>query len=148
MAKETKSQTVKSGPSHSATIKPREITAQKPIRQFAVPEDIMKGTITSKDISEKIAESRVLFRSWKNDGLKAAFPHERRLWTTEKYYPDAKGGPLYIDEPQGTQEVAECERKREVMKKLGHRYLVIRVGTDLFAAMQQLGLAHGVDNVA
>lgn len=53
------------------------------------------------------------------------FPIEPLLHTCSKFFPYAKGGALYIDEPEIEDDVTNCKRKAEAMKKEGLRYCYI-----------------------
>jgi len=54
---------------------------------------------------------------------KELFPLEWRMQYVDVFYPHAKGGPLYIDQPNNDWEVAMCKRKYEVLRKLNIRYV-------------------------
>lgn len=49
-------------------------------------------------------------------------------WYVTMFFPiaevDGQRVPTYIDRPQTERQLALCEKKAEIMKKLGHRYIV------------------------
>lgn len=79
-----------------------------------------------RSLSERVASHRLYERNKHVNALKDAHPHRPYLWTTDLYFPYAKGGPLYIDEPQMKPDVLESEMKTAVMKKAGLRFLIIK----------------------
>lgn len=55
------------------------------------------------------------------------FPHDRGMNLCDKFYPNAVGGPLWIDE-ESNNESRDFKHKKEVMKEQGLRYIVIMRG--------------------
>lgn len=103
------------------------------------------GKLSNHDLIEKITKSPVCFKNYKYPGADTSFKGIPLMLTCEQYYPLAEGGPLYVDEPQFDQDYKDCEKKREVMKKNGTRYLVMGKKADgsyvdTIDAMEQLGI--------
>lgn len=57
---------------------------------------------------------------------KELFPAEWKMQFVDLFYPYAQGGPLYIDMPLTTHEVALCERKMVELRKREFRYTYIK----------------------
>jgi hypothetical protein len=57
---------------------------------------------------------------------KELFPMEWRMQYSDLFYPHAPGGPLYIDMPVTTFDVALCERKIKVLREKGLRYTYLK----------------------
>ena len=72
--------------------------------------------------------------------LKEKFPGNPKMWSVDKYYPYAKGGPLYIDEPNLEYRIVESKRKLEEFKKAGVRYLILLRGVEPLNEVEGLEL--------
>lgn len=81
-----------------------------------------------RSLAERIAGDDYHYLNYYYEGGKGYFPQEHKMQTVSKFFPFAEGGPLFVDEPNMEHEFSMCERKKEVMKKLGHRYLIIKPG--------------------
>lgn len=90
--------------------------------------DVPKSSDDAKwrSLAERIALHRLYERNKHLLILKEAFPYKPVMWTTDLFFPYAKGGPLFIDEPSLVQDVPDSEAKKEIMSKAGLRFLVIK----------------------
>lgn len=79
-----------------------------------------------RSLSERVAFHRLYERNKHVGFLKIAHPHRPYLWTIDLYFPYAKDGPLYIDEPALQPDVKEAELKEQIMRDAGFRYLIIK----------------------
>jgi hypothetical protein len=66
------------------------------------------------------------------------YPNSPEMRTVNKFYPNAKGGPLYVDEPNDEQNATRCYEKQTKMRKLGLRYVVIEKNMGLYDVQMQL----------
>ena len=99
-----------------------------------------KYRISNVQLSENVAKSGYIIRNVSYPNARALFPFNPEHQTIERYFPVAEGGPLYVDNADTPEEITACEKKRETMKELGRRYVVLKHDTDLFAVMEQLGV--------
>lgn len=104
-----------------------------------------------RSLAERIAAHRLYERNKHVGFLKDAHPHRPYLWTTDFYFPYAKGGPLYIDEPALKAEAGESEMKVEFMRRAGLRFLIVRPKMTYEDCMTELleidaRLKNGMDN--
>lgn len=79
-------------------------------------------------VSDQVAEDKFVYKNYMYPGAREAFPMNVNLQSVDKYYPYANGGPLFVDEPQHKDDIKVLELKVEAMKKLGHRYLLLKPG--------------------
>ncbi len=96
-------------------------------------------------LSSKIAESTICNRNWPWKNARIHFIDQPLLRTVDKYYPQAKGGPLYIDEPLTKEEEKLCEIKRPKMLQEKLRYIVINKEASEHEVRSQL---KGIDGLA
>ena len=90
-------------------------------------------------VSDQVAGDRFYYLNQYFPGGREAFPGNVRMHVTHKYYPYAKGGPLYVDEPQWPFALEECKRKQVFLKSKGIRYVLIQPETTVEQAFEQLG---------
>jgi hypothetical protein len=76
-------------------------------------------------IAAEVAQDTVYMSNTRWDNAEKHFPVDPLLRTTDKYFPYAAGGALYIDQPSTAGEVRECKRKAEAMRKEGLRYCYV-----------------------
>src|SRR5580704_905977 len=59
-------------------------------------------------------------------------------WYVKWFFPNAEGGPIYVDYPQGKHDLAICRRKAQIMERMGLNYKVFRpdADTQLQSAME------------
>jgi hypothetical protein len=103
--------------------------------------DALRARIKSdKTLSEQIAGDTICYLNKYFTGYKEAFPEPQDvgLRTVDKYFPFAEGGPLYVDEHRGVTELRDLDRKKEVMKSLGFRYVILKPGMSLIDAYEAL----------
>ena len=94
-------------------------------------------------VSDILADHKYHYRNYEPDGLQKLLKKEKQNYGSEycyvnKMYPYAKGGELFIDEPESEEELIVCEKKLELLNKLGVRYLVIKPRTTLEENLLQL----------
>lgn len=79
--------------------------------------------------AERLAGDRICVLNWRFPEAANVFPTEPWMRTVSKYFRDASGGPLMVDEPELPHQVERCKRKlpilRELGKKHGFRYVVL-----------------------
>lgn len=84
--------------------------------------------VEPRSMAEKIAKDKLYYRNYYYPGGKGAFPEFPVLQTVDKFFPYAEGGPLFVDEVSRTTDTKLIEKKTEVMRSLGHRYVAIMPG--------------------
>jgi hypothetical protein len=92
---------------------------------------------TDKSLAESVANHFLFYRNHYWKGHKEAFPNIINLHHVDKFFPLAEGGPLYVDE-KSDKDKRDLSKKAEVMKKLGHRYLIITPNMSLLEALEIL----------
>jgi len=91
-----------------------------------------------RSLAEHLAQSKLYYVNHIWPGAKEAFPFHPDLRMVDRYFPYAEGGPLFIDEPQRSDNLEEYKPKVEAMKKLGHRYLLLKPGMTELEAVEAL----------
>lgn len=135
----------KNSPFHTRTIKqdslPNDKTDEQREDELRHKRLIERSENLNKfvDLSNTLAESSFYHRNWKWIGADQHYPNHPLMRTVAKYFPHAKGGPLYIDEPVLKEDIDACYIKQKVMKKLGYRYVVREPDSTLEHMLQQLG---------
>jgi hypothetical protein len=87
-------------------------------------------------VLDEVAQSRWYYRGYCMPELKAALPREPKVWIVDRYYPIAKGGPLYVEEvathkgeesryQTNQTDAADAERKQKILKGMGKRVLIV-----------------------
>lgn len=104
----------------------------KPIDQD-VPDKPNKLHIAEKNneltsVADKIAGDVFHYKNWYYPNSRIYFPEHGELRFVEKYYPNAKGGPLYVDEPLFEADITDCYKKLPALKDQGLRYVIIKPG--------------------
>lgn len=117
----------------------------QPPRELPEPRDMVEYL----GLAAEVAESVVYVRNSRWPGAAEDFPHEPALRTCDKYFREAKGGPLYIDEPVTRADVAACRRKATALAARGFRYVYIDRGPSgldpsVESVLAQLGGERGV----
>lgn len=90
-------------------------------------------------IADQIAESDFFYRNWKYKEGEKHFPEDVLCWFVDKCYPYAKNGMLLVDEPRTEQSKLRSYAKRNVLKKLGYRFIIIEMDSDYYHCLEQLG---------
>lgn len=79
--------------------------------------------------AERLAGTRLCVMNWKFPEALESFPTEPWLRTVTKYFRDAEGGLLAIDEPELPYQVERCKKRepilRKIAKKYGFRYVIL-----------------------
>ncbi len=91
-----------------------------------------------KSLAERVAEDNLYYRNYYYPGGKQAFPFHQRLHMVDKYFPYAKGGPLFIDELTRVDDESIFKEKELTMKTLGHRYIAIKPGMTELEVIERL----------
>lgn len=91
-----------------------------------------------KTLSDQIANDSLYYINHYFAGCFQAFPDKKELQHVDKYYPYADGGPLYVDEQNSSLDKRDLTLKMEIMKKLGHRYVIIKPEMKLHEALEYL----------
>jgi len=94
-----------------------------------------RGLLT---VAEQVAGDKFHERNFCWPGSKQAFPFNNQMWTVDKYFPFANGGPLFVDEPTHKHDLKPFALKQEAMQKLGHRYLLLTEGMKFHEALEAL----------
>lgn len=95
------------------------------------PPSIVKLSIKEVDyqthwsLAQQIADSNFEYVNWIWPEGKDKFPHDFRMWSVDKYFPEAKGGPLLMDTPRFESEITKCHQKASALHELGYRYLIL-----------------------
>lgn len=89
-------------------------------------------------VADRLAGSTFHYRNWYYKEGKEKFPQHDNLRYVSKMYPYAEGGMLLVDEPRFPYELERCNAKKEVLLKLGYRYLIITQSMTLSEAAEVL----------
>lgn len=89
-------------------------------------------------IAEKIAQDKFCHINYYYPGGREAFPMREDMRRVAKFYPYAKGGPLFVDDLVHKKDEPKISEKKEIMKKLGHRYLILKQGMTETDALEQI----------
>jgi len=84
--------------------------------------------LKTASLSDFAANDYFFYIGHKVDQLKSVFPNDFEMYHVDKFYPNADGGPLFIDEERYNYESRKLELKEKEMKKAGLRYLIIKKG--------------------
>ena len=91
-----------------------------------------------RSLAEQVSQSKYFERNKFVQALKLAFPQNPKLWTIDRYFPHAKGGAIYVEEPTYESEKKDARLKREAMRGEPGRFLIIEVGMENADVMHQL----------
>jgi len=119
---------------------------EKPVAVIAPERDPMIWKRDSSDaitIAGKLAGGTLYCRNFKFRNAAQHFPIEPLMRTVDKFFQFAPGGALYVDEPKDKRGVENCQRKAEVMRKEGLRYVYITKEMTLREAQEQLAFNQG-----
>lgn len=94
----------------------------------------------TKMSASKIADSTFCKINYYHPLLKKKFPGNSKMWTVDKYYPYAKCGPLFIDEPRLDYRVQESKNKLAEFEKAGIKYLILKNGVEPLNEVEGLDL--------
>lgn len=101
--------------------------------------DVVRTQIMRKDLTsipDQLAQDKFYYLNYHLNDLK---PHlEKGLIYCDRYYPYAEGGPLFMDIISSDLDSRKLEQKKEVMKTLGFRYVVIKKGMNLIEALESM----------
>ncbi len=89
---------------------------------------------------EKIAQDNVCIMNVKFPGADEAYPqvHEALFRFVSKLFPNAKGGPLYVDQPKNEKEVYRAYERHKVMIKLKLRHIIAEKDSSYEHLLEQL----------
>jgi len=108
-----------------------------PAHRNALRRAELKGQFIS--ISDQVAQSNLFFRNYKLP-LKVKIPVDHPdAQIVTKFYPHAKGGPLYVDEPIAAVTIDRAYLRQKILKSFGLRHIVIEKDSSLEHALEQLG---------
>lgn len=119
--------------------------AANPVR-MKTAEEIETIRREKRTSSSTIAGDKFCRINFYHPALQAFFPGDGKRWTVDKFYPYAKGGPLYIDEPRMTYSVRQSEEKIKAFeayeKKTGikTRFLILQNGTEPLNEVEGLSI--------
>ncbi len=77
-------------------------------------------------ITDSAAQSDLYIRNEPIPFSKDLFPHNWRCQYADLYYPNAKGGGIYIDMPIAPYDVTLCEQKHKALHAKGVRYTYLK----------------------
>lgn len=89
--------------------------------------------------AERLAGDRICQMNWRWPEAAEDFIDEPWLRCVRKYFRDAEGGPLLIDEPTTPEELVRCERKAVKLRARGYRYAILRFGATEADDIMELG---------
>lgn len=94
------------------------------------------------------ADSNFYHKRWIIDELRVEFLKIPTMHYTDKYYPQAKPKPLYVDEPITSLECARSLEKSKIMESLGLRFIIVKKDSTWEEIAEQLGELDGrLDNI-
>lgn len=90
---------------------------------------------------ERITQDKIVIRNVKFPGADEAYsmPHQALMRFVSAYYPNAKGGPLYVDEPKNETEVHRAYERHKVMIQLKLRHVILEKDSTYEHLLEQLG---------
>lgn len=90
---------------------------------------------------EKIAQDKLIILNVKYPGADEDYPHvQHALFRfVSKVFPNAVGGPLYVDEPRNPNEIHRAYDRHEKMKERNLRHVVVEKDTTFEHMLEQLG---------
>lgn len=90
---------------------------------------------------ELIAQDQLFIRNVKYSGADEDYPHEHQglFRFVSKIYPNAKGGPLYVDEPKNPNEIHRAWDRHEKMVARNLRHVIFEKDTSYEHLLEQLG---------
>lgn len=91
-----------------------------------------------ESISDQLASDFFHYKNFKVDEIRKLHPELPEMWTVFKMYPEAKNGPLYVDEPVRVWEIESCKKKAVLMRKFGLRYIYITPHMQVIEAVAQM----------
>lgn len=89
-------------------------------------------------IAAEVAQDTTYIRNTRIPNPMKHFPNDPLKRTVDKYFRDAVGGPLYIDEPTTALDIKYCEEKAKVMRIERARYAYIAPDMDIGDVRAQL----------
>ena len=101
--------------------------------------DVVRSQIMRKDLSsipDQLAQDKFYYINYQLNDLKTHL--EKDLVICDRYYPYAEGGPLFMDIVNSDMDKRTFEPKKEIMKTLGFRYVVIKKGMNLIEALESM----------
>jgi hypothetical protein len=78
--------------------------------------------------TDRVAGDKLCIKNQPIPKSREWFPLEWKMQFADLFYPYAKDGPLYIDQPGTLHDVALCERKLRVLREKGIRYTYMKSG--------------------
>lgn len=93
------------------------------------------------NLVERIVQDKTVILKVKFPGSDEAYPDPTQALFrfVTKFYPYAKGGPIYVDEPINEQEVYRAYERTKVMRKLKIRHLIVEKDSTYEHLLEQLG---------
>jgi hypothetical protein len=91
-----------------------------------------------RSLAEELAKDKLYYKNHYYPGNKEFMRDHPRMRFVDRYFPYAKGGPLYVDEPMDKDEIALCEKKRDFMKEHKLRYVIIEPKAEFQSLFEQL----------
>lgn len=127
---------------YSKTIKPKKGTPSTTV--------IVDKTQTEKpdrkelkSLAERIAGNPHFTRNWYYPQGWSFFPNEPDMRCVDYYFPYAEGGALLIDVMELDSDIKKYERKGETLRKIGHRYLILKKDMNENDALYELANSEG-----
>ncbi len=119
---------------------PREAEPDRPPPAIALINPERRQRSVGEPIASDVAKTRIHIRNWRWPGAVNDFTLEPWLRTVDRFYINAVGGPLAVDEPRPRTGLGfeDCRRKAKALFKRGIRYLVIEDGMSLTSALLRL----------
>lgn len=112
-----------------------KMDSEEAAKNAAVEVILARGA--NKSIAEQISGHHFYYKGYYWTGCKQAFENDLKHQHVDKFYPFAEGGPLFVDEVKANDN-RDFEYKKAVMKKLGHRYLVVTHGMSAIEAYEAM----------
>lgn len=90
---------------------------------------------------ERLAQDNLVIRNVKYPGADEDYPFDQYALFrfVSKIYPNAVGGPLYVDEPKNDVEIHRAYERHEKMKKRNLRHVIVESDTTFDHLLEQLG---------
>lgn len=90
---------------------------------------------------ERVTLDHTVIRNVKYPGADQDYPEDQHALFrfVSKYYPNAQGGPLYVDEPRNENEIYRAHERQAKMKARKLRHVVVDSDSTYEDLMMQLG---------
>ena len=104
-----------------------EVEFQEPAREAQAVSPKHREIVKSNSIYDKIAGDTFYYLNYYYAGGKEKYPHDHQehMRRVSRFYPNAIGGAILMDEMRYPGDAADFAEKAKIMKQFGFRYVII-----------------------